>query len=81
LIASLRAYFECGMHFERAAARLFVHQNTLRYRIGRFEAITGASLREPTVAFEVWWALERYAASADRHSDTDDFDPAPSSEH
>jgi DNA-binding PucR family transcriptional regulator len=80
LIASLRAYFECGMHFERAAARLFVHQNTLRYRIGRFEAITGANLREPTVAFEVWWALERYAVSADRHGDADDFDPAPSSE-
>jgi DNA-binding PucR family transcriptional regulator len=65
LIASLRAYFECEMHFERAAKRLFVHQNTLRYRIARFEAITNASLREPTVAFEVWWALERYAASAD----------------
>jgi DNA-binding PucR family transcriptional regulator len=58
LIASLRAYFECGMHVERAATRLFVHQNTLRYRIGRFEAITGANLREPQVAFEVWWALE-----------------------
>ena len=80
LIASLRAYFECEMHFERAATRLFVHQNTLRYRIGRFEAITGANLREPRVAFEVWWALERHAASADRHGEADDLEPAPSSE-
>jgi len=80
LIASLRAYFECEMHFERAATRLFVHQNTLRYRIARFEAITNASLRDPTVAFEVWWALERYAASADRHGEADDLEPAPSSE-
>jgi hypothetical protein len=80
LIASLRAYFECEMHFERAATRLFVHQNTLRYRIGRFEAITGANLRDPTVAFEVWWALERHAASADRHGEAGVLEPTPSSE-
>lgn len=61
LKASLRAYFACGMHVERAAERLFVHQNTLRYRIGRFEELTGASLRDPSIAFEVWWALERDA--------------------
>jgi hypothetical protein len=61
LIASLREYFACGMHVERAAERLFVHQNTVRYRIGRFEELTGASLRDPVVAFEVWWALERAA--------------------
>jgi DNA-binding PucR family transcriptional regulator len=61
LKASLREYFACGMHVERAAERLFVHQNTLRYRIGRFEELTGASLRDPTAAFEVWWALEREA--------------------
>jgi hypothetical protein len=59
LRASLRAYFESGLHVERAAERLFVHPNTLRYRLGRFEELTGASLRDPVVAFEVWWALER----------------------
>jgi hypothetical protein len=58
---SLREYFACGMHVERAAERLFVHQNTLRYRIGRFEELTGASLRDPAAAFEVWWALEHEA--------------------
>lgn len=34
-------------------------RHTLRYRLGRFEELTGASLRDPVVAFEVWWALER----------------------
>jgi hypothetical protein len=58
LTASLRAYFDSGQHIERAAERLFVHPNTLRYRIGRFEELTGANLRDPVVAFEVWWALE-----------------------
>lgn len=61
ILATLRTYFECGMHVESSAERLFVHPNTLRYRIGRFEELTGASLRDPTVAFEVWWALERAA--------------------
>jgi len=61
LTSTLRAYLACGMHVETTAERLFVHQNTVRYRIARFEELTGASLREPEVAFEVWWALERAA--------------------
>jgi hypothetical protein len=64
LPASLRAYFACGMRVEPAAEKLFVHPNTLRYRISRFEELTGASLRDPTVAFEVWWALERASLRA-----------------
>lgn len=61
IAASLRTYFDCDMHVERAAERLFVHPNTLRYRIGRFEELTGANLRDPRTAFEVWWALQRDA--------------------
>ena len=62
LVASLRAYFDSGQHIERAAERLFVHPNTLRYRLARFEELTGANLRDPVVAFEVWWALQRASA-------------------
>lgn len=65
IAASLRVLFESDMHVERAAERLFVHPNTLRYRIGRFEEITGTSLRNPRSALEVWWALQR-AAIRDR---------------
>ncbi|NMN93779.1 PucR family transcriptional regulator [Nocardiaceae bacterium YC2-7] len=57
LIATLRAYLACDMHVERTATRLFVHQNTVRYRIARFEELTGANLRETRVVVEVWWAL------------------------
>jgi PucR C-terminal helix-turn-helix domain len=59
IAASLRVLFECDMHVERAAEQLFVHPNTLRYRIGRFEEITGANLRNIKSALEVWWALQR----------------------
>jgi PucR C-terminal helix-turn-helix domain len=64
IAASLRALFECDMHIERAAEQLFVHPNTLRYRIGRFEEITGTNLRNSNSAFEVWWALQRDAIHA-----------------
>jgi len=58
LIETLRTYLACGTHVERTATRLFVHQNTVRYRIARFEELTGASLADIEVLFEVWWALE-----------------------
>ncbi|TSD98207.1 PucR family transcriptional regulator [Skermania sp. ID1734] len=61
LIASLRAYFECGMHVETTAERLFVHQNTVRYRISRCEELLNVSLRDLRTVFELWWALERDA--------------------
>ncbi|WP_038863553.1 helix-turn-helix domain-containing protein, partial [Mycobacterium avium] len=58
LIATVRTYLACGMHVERTATRLFVHQNTVRYRLARFEELTGASLRDTEVVTEVWWVLE-----------------------
>ena len=61
IAASLRVLFECDMHVERTAEQLFVHPNTLRYRIGRFEEMTGANLRNTSTALEVWWALQRDA--------------------
>lgn len=59
LLGTIRTYFACGMHIDRAAKQLFLHPNTLRNRIGKFEELTGARLRDPTVAIEVWWALQR----------------------
>lgn len=58
LIATLRAYLACGMRVESTATRLFVHQNTVRYRLARFEELTGANLRETMALVELWWALE-----------------------
>jgi hypothetical protein len=66
LVATLRAYLACGMNVERTATRLFVHQNTVRYRLNRFEELTGASLHEPEDLFGVWWALEFSATRATR---------------
>lgn len=59
LLASVRAYLECNSKIDPAAQRLHVHPNTLRYRIGRFEELTGAELGETEQTVSVWWALHR----------------------
>ena len=58
LMATLRAYLACGTHVERTAMRLHVHQNTVRYRLARFEELTGASLHDTETLVEAWWAVE-----------------------
>ncbi len=59
IIASVREWLSVGMRVEPAAERLFVHANTVRYRLRRYEELTGAHLDETEDAFRVWWALQR----------------------
>jgi hypothetical protein len=56
---TLEAFFLHGMRIEPTARSLFVHPNTLRHRLRRFEEITGADLGRTQDLFRVWWALER----------------------
>lgn len=54
---AVAAYLWQGMRLEAAARALYVHPNTLRNRLRRFEEITGTNLRDPADLAEVWWAL------------------------
>jgi DNA-binding PucR family transcriptional regulator len=44
LIPTLDAFLECDGSWTRCATRLHLHVNTLRYRIGRIEQLTGRDL-------------------------------------
>lgn len=44
LVPTLEAFLECDGSWTRCAARLHLHVNTLRYRIGRIEQLTGRDL-------------------------------------
>lgn len=57
LLRSLDAYIEHNGHWERAAAQVFCHRHTLRYRIRRVEELTGRSLANPRARIEFWLAL------------------------
>jgi purine catabolism regulator len=57
LLRSLDAFLEHNGHWERAAAQVFCHRHTLRYRIRRVEELTGRSLARPRDRIEFWLAL------------------------
>jgi DNA-binding PucR family transcriptional regulator len=65
LAGTTERFLANGMRVEATAKELFLHPNTLRYRLKRFEELTGCDLRDPRCALEVWWALQR--ARLDRH--------------
>ena len=44
LLSTLRAFLACDGSWSACAARMYVHVNTVRYRIGRIEALTGRDL-------------------------------------
>ena len=44
LLATLRWFLACDGSWSACASRMYVHVNTVRYRIGRVEALTGRDL-------------------------------------
>ncbi|WP_165759601.1 PucR family transcriptional regulator [Rathayibacter oskolensis] len=61
---TLRAYLAADRSIPRAARSIPVHANTLRYRLRRFEELTGQSLDSTTTIVELSWALEITARMA-----------------
>jgi hypothetical protein len=56
---TLDAWFAAHGSTDAAADTLFVHRNTLRYRLRTFSEATGLALDRTEDAFVVWWALRR----------------------
>jgi DNA-binding PucR family transcriptional regulator len=44
LLSTLRSFLACDGSWSVCASRMYVHVNTVRYRIGRIEALTGRDL-------------------------------------
>jgi DNA-binding PucR family transcriptional regulator len=59
ILETVRSYLSAGMRVEVSAEQLSVHHNTVRYRLRRYEELTGVDLRDPDRAVEAWWALQR----------------------
>ena len=57
LIRTLRVYLDEDRRQRRTAARLFIHPNTVAYRVDRIESLLGRSLADPSTVFEVTLAL------------------------
>ncbi len=44
LLTTLKSFLACDGSWSACASQLYVHVNTVRYRIGRIEALTGRDL-------------------------------------
>lgn len=57
LLETLRVYFDCDLKVVEAARRLYLHPNTLRYRLTQIERLLGVSLHAPSAIASLHLAL------------------------
>jgi hypothetical protein len=57
LLETLEAFLDCAGSWSRTADRLHLHVNTVRYRIGRVEELTGRDLASTADRVDVFLAL------------------------
>ena len=50
LVRTLRAYFAAGSNASEAADRMFLHRNSMLYRLARIQELTGLDLKDRTRA-------------------------------
>ena len=63
LVATLRAYFECGSNLTRAKEVLHVHVNTVVQRLDRIASLLGDDWQTPARALEIQIALRLHSLS------------------
>jgi len=69
LIGSLQAFLQHNARWETAAAQLFVHRHTLRYRMRKVEELTGRDLSSSFDRMEFWLALRARELLASQDAD------------
>lgn len=58
LMATLRAFIDCNFNLQKTAQHLFIHLNTLKYRMQRIREIGDLSLDNPNQRFNVQFAIK-----------------------
>lgn len=58
LLHTLRTYFRCNGNAVEAAGRLFLHRNSLYYRLQRIETLLNVDLKDPQTRLALHFALE-----------------------
>jgi purine catabolism regulator len=60
LVHSLRVFLQCNRSWKRATSELFIHKQTLVYRMRRIEELTGHKLTDTSDVAELWLALRAH---------------------
>jgi hypothetical protein len=66
LVTTAETYVECDLNTSRTARLLFLHPNTVRYRLGRVGELAGLDVRSPGEMFELVAALRIIRAARRR---------------
>ena len=61
LFATLSAYFSCGMDTAKTAAELYIHKNTVRYRIQQCQEILGMDMTDGEAVFSCMLSMKAMA--------------------
>ena len=69
LVRTLRVYFAVGANASEAADRLFLHRNSMLYRLSRVEKLTGLDLKEPEVRLALQLGLLTIGDEERSHDD------------
>jgi DNA-binding PucR family transcriptional regulator len=70
LVLTLKTYFAAGGNASEAADRLFLHRNSMLYRLERIQKLTGLDLKDDKVALALQLgllAIERGERDATEH--------------
>ncbi|MCI9302585.1 MAG: PucR family transcriptional regulator [Clostridium sp.] len=46
MIRTIEVFFKCGLNLSEAAKELYIHRNTLIYRLDKIQKITSYDIRE-----------------------------------
>ena len=57
LVRTLRAYFAAGANASEAADRMFLHRNSMLYRLARIQRLTGLDLKDSSAALALQLGL------------------------
>ncbi|WLR51408.1 helix-turn-helix domain-containing protein [Bacillus tianshenii] len=57
LIETIKVYIECNLNNTKAAQKLYIHRNSLQYRIDKFINKTGIDVKQMKGAFAVYLAI------------------------
>ncbi len=57
LLDTLSTYFDCDCDVRKAARKMQLHENTVRYRLTRIEKLVGASIRNPATIAGLYLAM------------------------
>jgi purine catabolism regulator len=80
LVHTLAVYFREGANLSRAAAALFLHRNSLYYRLAHIQALTGLSLDDETQRLWLHLAVTLIVASDDETKEDTDAGGTPKTE-